>query len=205
MTFVLGLTGSIGMGKTATAAIFRRLGVPVYDADAAVHRLYAGAAAPLIEAALPGTVFDGAVDRAKLGAAVLGRPEQIERLEAIIHPLVRAEEEAFLRQARASGAPLAVLDIPLLLETGGAARCDAVLVVSAPADIQRKRVLARPGMTESKLDAILANQLPDAEKRGQAHFIVDTSRDRPSAESQVRSILASLAGRPGRTLRTVKD
>jgi dephospho-CoA kinase len=205
MTFVLGLTGSIGMGKTATAAIFRRLGVPVYDADAAVHRLYAGAAAPLIEAAFPGTVFDGAVDRAKLGAAVLGRPEQIERLEAIIHPLVRAEEEAFLRQARASGAPLAVLDIPLLLETGGAARCDAVLVVSAPADIQRKRVLARPGMTESKLDAILANQLPDAEKRGQAHFIVDTSRDRPSAESQVRSILASLAGRPGRTLRTVKD
>jgi dephospho-CoA kinase len=205
MTFVLGLTGSIGMGKTATAAIFQRLGVPVYDADAAVHRLYAGAAAPLIEAAFPGTVFDGAVDRAKLGAAVLGRPEQIERLEAIIHPLVRAEEEAFLRQARASGAPLAVLDIPLLLETGGAARCDAVLVVSAPADIQRKRVLARPGMTESKLDAILANQLPDAEKRGQAHFIVDTSRDRPSAESQVRSILASLAGRPGRTLRTVKD
>jgi dephospho-CoA kinase len=205
MTFVLGLTGSIGMGKTATAAIFRRLGVPVYDADAAVHRLYAGAAAPLIEAAFPGTVFDGAVDRAKLGAAVLGRPEQIERLEAIIHPLVRAEEEAFLRQARASGAPLAVLDIPLLLETGGAARCDAVLVVSAPSDIQRKRVLARPGMTESKLDAILANQLPDAEKRGQAHFIVDTSRDRPSAESQVRSILASLAGRPGRTLRTVKD
>jgi dephospho-CoA kinase len=205
MTFVLGLTGSIGMGKTATAAIFRRLGVPVYDADAAVHRLYAGAAAPLIEAAFPGTVFEGAVDRAKLGAAALGRPEQIERLEAIIHPLVRAEEEAFLRQARASGAPLAVLDIPLLLETGWAARCDAVLVVTAPADIQRKRVLARPGMTESKLDAILANQLPDAEKRGQAHFIVDTSRDRPSAESQVRSILASLAGRPGRTLRTAKD
>jgi dephospho-CoA kinase len=205
MTFVLGLTGSIGMGKTATAAIFQRLGVPVYDADAAVHRLYGGAAAPLIEAAFPGTVFDGAVDRVKLGAAVLGRPEEIERLEAIIHPLVRAEEEAFLRRAKALGAPLAVLDIPLLLETGGAARCDAVLVVTAPAEIQRKRVLARPGMTESKLDAILANQLPDAEKRGQAHFIVDTSRDRPSAESQVRSILASLAGRPGRTLRTVKD
>jgi dephospho-CoA kinase len=205
LTFVLGLTGSIGMGKSATAAMFRACDVPVHDADACVHALYAGAAAPLIEAAFPGTVVDGAVDRAKLGAAVLGRPEQIERLEAIIHPLVRAEEETFLRQAKASGAPLAVLDIPLLLETGGAARCDAVLVVTAPAEIQRKRVLARPGMTESKLDAILANQLPDAEKRGQAHFIVDTSRDRPSAESQVRSILASLAGRPGRTLRTVRD
>jgi dephospho-CoA kinase len=198
----LGLTGSIGMGKSATAAIFRRFGVPVYDADAAVHRLYAGAAAERIEANFPGTTRSGAVDRAKLGAAVLGCPERLAKLESIIHPLVRAEEAAFLRRAEASAAPLAVLDIPLLLETGGAARCDAVLVVTAPPEIQRERVLARPAMTLAKLDAILAKQLPDAEKRGQAHFVVDSSRGLHSAERQVRSILASLAGRPGRSPRS---
>ena len=205
MTFVLGLTGSIGMGKSATAALFRGRGVPVYDADAAVHRLYAGAAAPAIEAAFPGSVSEGAVDRGRLGAMVLGRPDRLAALEAIVHPLVRAEEKGFLRRMCAAGAPLAILDIPLLLETGGAARCDAVLVVTAPPEVQRERVLARPGMTPDKLDAILAKQLPDAEKRGQAHFIVDSSRGLHSAERQVRSILASLAGRPGRVLRPERE
>jgi dephospho-CoA kinase len=200
MTFVLGLTGSIGMGKSATAAIFRRLGVPVHDADASVHALYRGAAAPLIEAAFPGTVADGEVDRAKLGPLVIGQPERMRALEAIVHPLVRAEEEGFLQRARASGAALAVLDIPLLLETGGAARCDAVLVVTAPPHVQRQRVLARPGMSPEKFAAILAKQMPDAEKRAKAHFLVDTSRGFASAEAQLRSILASLAGRPGAVL-----
>ncbi|MFC4175294.1 dephospho-CoA kinase [Microvirga sp. GCM10011540] len=197
MTFVLGLTGSIGMGKSATAAIFRRLGVPVHDADAAVHDLYRGRAAPLIEKAFPGTVADGIVDRPKLGAAVLGDPQRMKALEAIVHPLVREEEEAFLRRVSAL-ASVAVLDIPLLLETGGEVRCDAVLVVTAPASVQRERVMARPGMTEEKFKAILLKQMPDADKRARAHFVLDTSRGFASAEAQARSILACLAGRPGR-------
>jgi dephospho-CoA kinase len=197
MTFVLGLTGSIGMGKSATAALFRRLGVPVHDADATVHRLYRGRAAPLIEKAFPGTVIDGAVDRARLGAAVLDKPERMKQLEAIVHPLVREEEESFLKRGAALS-PVAVLDIPLLFETGGEARCDAVLVVTAPAAVQRARVLARPGMTEAKFHAILARQMRDEDKRARAHFLVDTSRGFASAEAQVRSILACLAGRPGR-------
>lgn len=197
MTFVLGLTGSIGMGKSATAGIFRRLGVPVHDADAAVHRLYRGRAAPLVERAFPGTVIDGAVDRGRLGAAVLGDPARMRELEAIVHPLVREEEEAFLERASVL-APVAVLDIPLLFETGGETRCDAVLVVTAPAPVQRERVLARPGMSEEKFQSILSKQMPDAEKRARAHFLVDTSRGFISAEAQVRSVLACLAGRPGR-------
>ena len=201
MTFVLGLTGSIGMGKSATAAMFRRLGVPVHDADATVHRLYGGRAVAPIEAAFPGTVLEGVVDRGRLGAAVLDDPERLAVLEAIVHPLVRQEEEIFLGVARAAGAPLAVLDIPLLLETGGQTRCDAVLVVTAAPDVQRGRVLARPGMSEAKFAAILAKQMPDAEKRGQAHFRVDTDRGFASAEAQVRSIVTCLAGRPGRVLR----
>ncbi|HEX2509102.1 MAG TPA: dephospho-CoA kinase [Microvirga sp.] len=201
MTFVLGLTGSIGMGKSATAAMFRRFGVPVHDADEAVHRLYRGLAARLIEEAFPGTVSDGVVDRAKLAAAVLGDPERLGRLEAIIHPLVREEERSFLARAVAKGAPIAVLDIPLLLETAGDSRCDAVLVVTAPPHVQRTRVFARPGMTEQKFVVLLAKQMPDFEKRGQAHFLVDTGRGFASAEAQVRSILACLAGRPGRVLR----
>ncbi len=196
MTFVLGLTGSIGMGKSATADLFRKLGVPVHDADATVHRLYLGRAAPLIEQAFPGTVAEGAVDRARLGAAVLNSPERMKQLEAIVHPLVREEEEAFL--ARVSASPIAVLDIPLLFETGGETRCDAALVVTAPAEIQRQRVLARPGMTAEKFSAILTKQMPDADKRARAHFLVNTSRGFASAEAQVRSILACLAGRPGR-------
>jgi dephospho-CoA kinase len=197
MTFVLGLTGSIGMGKSATADLFRLLGVPVHDADATVHRLYRGRAAPLIEKAFPGTVTEGAVDRARLGAAVLDSPERMQQLEAIVHPLVREEEESFLKRLAAL-APVAVLDIPLLFETGGETRCDAVLVVTAPAAVQRDRVLARPGMTEAKFHAILARQMRDEDKRTRAHFLVDTSRGFSSAEAQVKSILACLAGRPGR-------
>jgi len=197
MTFVLGLTGSIGMGKSATADLFRRLGVPVHDADATVHRLYRGRAAAPIEKAFPGTVADGVVDRASLSAAVLNDPARMKQLEAIVHPLVREEEDAFLERVRASS-PIAVLDIPLLFETGGERRCDAILVVTAPLPVQRERVLARPGMTEDKFSAILAKQMPDAEKRARAHFLVDTGRDFASAEAQVRTILACLAGRPGR-------
>jgi dephospho-CoA kinase len=197
VTFVLGLTGSIGMGKSATADLFRRLGVPVHDADATVHKLYRGRAVPLIEKAFPGTVIEGAVDRAKLGAAVLDDPERLKKLEAIVHPLVREEEEKFLKKVSAL-APVAVLDIPLLFETGGEARCDATLVVTAPAAVQRARVLARPGMTQEKFHAILAKQMRDEDKRARAHFRVDTSRGFASAEAQVRSILACLAGRPGR-------
>ena len=200
MTFVLGLTGSIGMGKSATAAIFRRLGVPVHDADAAVHALYRGPAAPLIEEAFPGTVVDGVVDRAALGRVVLGAPERLNQLEHIVHPLVRAQEEGFLARAAARRASVAVLDIPLLLETGAEGRCDAVLVVTAPAAIQEQRVLARPDMTRDKFEAIRGKQMPDGDKRRRAHFLVDTGRGHAPAEAQVRGILAALAGRPGRVL-----
>jgi len=197
MTFVLGLTGSIGMGKSATADLFRRLGVPVHDADATVHRLYRGRAAAPIEKEFPGTVGGGIVDRTKLGAAVFNDSERMKRLEAIVHPLVREEEDNFLKRVSAL-APVAVLDIPLLFETGGERRCDAVLVVTAPSSVQRDRVLARPGMTEEKFSAILAKQMRDEDKRARAHFLVDTGRGFASAEAQVRSILACLAGRPGR-------
>ncbi len=199
MTFVLGLTGSIGMGKSATARMFRQLGAPVHDADAVVHDLYRGAAAPLIEAAFPGTTFNGEVDRAALSKVVLGDPGRLKQLEGIVHPLVRARRNEFLAEATAARAAVAVLDIPLLLETGGDADCDAVLVVTAPPEVQRARVLARAGMTGDKLAAILAQQMPDAEKRRRAHFLVDTGRGFAAAEAQVRDILRALAGRPGRT------
>ena len=197
MTFVLGLTGSIGMGKSATADLFRRLGVPVHDADATVHRLYRGRAAAPIEKEFPGTVSDGIVDRTKLGAAVFNDPERMKRLEAIVHPLVREEEDNFLKRL-ADLAPVAILDIPLLFETGGERRCDATLVVTAPSSVQRARVMGRPGMTEEKFSAILAKQMRDEDKRARAHFLVDTGRGFASAEAQVRSILTCLAGRPGR-------
>ncbi len=198
MSFVLGLTGSIGMGKSTTAAMFREHGVPVHDADAAVHALYRGKAAAPVAAAFPGVVEGGVVDRTRLAAAVFGRPEALRLLETVIHPLVRAEEAAFIARCRLAGRPLAVLDVPLLLETGGEARCDAVVVITAPAAVQRARVLARPGMTEEKLAAILARQMPDAGKRARAHFLVDTSRGLLAARRQVGSILNALAGRPGR-------
>jgi dephospho-CoA kinase len=191
---VLGLTGSIGMGKSTTAKMFREAGVPVHDSDETVHRLYAGKAAPLIEEAFPGTVRDGAVDRAQLAAQVLGRPDAMRKLEAIIHPLVRADADAFVARHRAAKAPLVVLDIPLLFETGGRSRVDKVVVVTAPAEVQRERVLARPGMTEEKLAAILASQVPDAEKRWQADFIIDSSQGLEAARAEVARIIADLTG-----------
>ena len=194
---VLGLTGSIGMGKSTTARMFADAGVPVHDSDEAVHRLYAGKAAPLVEAAFPGTPLAGVVERAKLGARVLGDAAALKRLEAIIHPLVRADADAFLDKHRTAGESIAVLDIPLLFETGGRNRVDKVVVVTAPAEIQRERVLARPGMTEEKLASILAKQVPDAEKRRQADFVVDTGRGLDAARVQVNAIIAELIGRGG--------
>ena len=192
---VLGLTGSIGMGKSTTARMFVAQGVPVHDSDEAVHRLYAGAAAPLVEAAFPGTTRDGVVDRALLAARILGDADAIRRVEAIVHPLVRADADAFLARARASGAPIAVLDIPLLFETGGRGRVDKIVVVTAPAEVQRQRVLARPGMTEEKFRAILARQVPDAEKRRLADFIVDSSQGMEAARDQVHAIVDALVDR----------
>lgn len=201
MTFVLGLTGSIGMGKSATAALFRAAGVGVHDADEAVHRLYRGAAAPLVEAAFPGTTLAGIVDRERLGAAVLGDAAALGRLERLIHPLVQQAERAFLAIAVARQASVVVLDIPLLFETAGQARCDAVVVVTAPAGMQRTRVFSRPGMTAEKFAAIRARQMPEADKRAGAHFLVDTSRGFDAASRQVRDILKAVAGRSGTAAR----
>src|SRR3954471_2064534 len=174
--FVLGLTGSLGMGKSTTARFFAEEGVPVHDADAVVHRLYEGEAAAAIEAAFPGTTAGGRVDRERLAASVLHAPAALKRLEAIVHPLVHAAEQRLLEHAEARGEKVAVLDIPLLFETGGDQRVDAVVVVSAPVELQQSRVLARLGMTKEKLEAVLRRQLPDAEKRRRADFVVDTSR-----------------------------
>jgi dephospho-CoA kinase len=191
--FILGLTGSIGMGKSTTARFFAEERVPVHDADAGVHALYAGEAAPAIEAAFPCTTADGKVDREKLARRVLGNPEAIARLEAIVHPLVARERERFLAEAERNGARVAVLDIPLLLETGGDKRCDAVVVVSAPPEVQRARAFERPDMTEEKFAGILARQMPDAEKRARADFIVDSGQGFDAARAQVREILARVA------------
>lgn len=190
---VLGLTGSIGMGKTTTARLFAEEGVPVHDADAAVHRLYDGEAGGLIEREFPGTTVAGRVDRTRLAGRVVGDPQALKRLEAIVHPLVRKSENAFLEDARRRGAPVVVLDIPLLFETGGDARVDAVVVVTTPAEVQRERVLARPGMTAEKFEALLAKQMPDAEKRRRADFIVDSGHGLEPARAQVRDILAKAA------------
>jgi dephospho-CoA kinase len=195
---VVGLTGSIGMGKSVTAGLFVDAGIPVYDADATVHRLYAGAAVPLVEAAFPGTTEAGRVDRALLSARLQDDAGAIAKLEAIVHPLVRDDEGAFLRENWARGARIVVLDVPLLFETGGEGRVDAVVVVSAPPLVQRARVLAREGMTAVKLELVLARQMPDAEKRRRAHFVVDTSRGIDSARRQVRGILRAVAAVPGR-------
>lgn len=194
---VLGLTGSIGMGKSTTAKMFTDAGVPVHDSDEAVHRLYAGQAAPLIEAAFPGTVKDGVVDRTELSRHVLGDAAALKKLEGIIHPLVRADANAFLERNRAAGTPIAVLDIPLLFETNGRGRVDKVVVVTAPADVQRERVLGRTGMTEQKFEAILAKQVPDAEKRKLADYIVDTGNGLDPARAAVQAIIAELTvGKP---------
>ncbi|MEJ6784166.1 dephospho-CoA kinase [Aminobacter sp. Piv2-1] len=194
---VLGLTGSIGMGKSTTAKMFAEAGVPVHDSDEAVHRLYAGEAAPLIEAAFPGTVLNGVVDRVELSRHVLGNAAALKKVEAIVHPLVRADANAFLERSRTAGAAIAVLDIPLLFETGGRGRVDKVVVVTAPAEVQRERVLARPGMTAEKFEAILAKQVPDAEKRKLADYIVDTGQGLEPARAAVQAIIDDLTvGKP---------
>ena len=193
---VLGLTGSIGMGKSTTARMFVDAGVPVYDADAAVHALYAGEAAPLIEAAFPGTVRDGVVDRNCLSTAVLGRDDAMRRLEAIVHPLVREDRLRFLAEQRAAGAPLVVLDIPLLFEGGGERDVDRTLVVTADPEIQRQRVLARPGMSEDRFRAVLARQMPDAEKRRRADYIIDSGLGMQPARDAVARIIGELTAKP---------
>ena len=195
---ILGLTGSIGMGKSTTAQLFAEAGVPVYDADAAVHRLYEGEAAPAIEAAFPGTTVDGKVDRTKLSAQVVHDPAAIRRLEQIVHPMLGASRQKFFHDAEQSGAPVAVVDVPLLFETGGEKRVDAVVVVTTTPEIQRQRILARDNMTSEKLDAILARQLPDAEKRRRADFVVDTSHGLDPVRTRIRDILVEAAKMPQR-------
>jgi dephospho-CoA kinase len=193
LPFVLCLTGSLGMGKTTAARYFAEAGVPVHDSDAVVHALYEGKAVSPIEQAFPGSTSGGKVDRAKLAAMVLNDRAALARLEAIVHPLVSESTDEFLADAKAKGASVVVLDVPLLFETDTHRRCDATVVVSAPAEIQRQRVLERPGMTEEKFSAILSKQLPDAEKRRRADFIVDSSKDYDHARAQVRDILRTVA------------
>jgi len=190
---VLGLTGSIGMGKSTTARFFAELGVPVLDSDAVVHALYEGEAVAAIDQAFPGASIDGRIDRAELSRRVLGNPSALRQLEAIVHPLVRQAQRRFLAEAERAGARVAVLDIPLLFETGADYNVDAVVVVTAPARIQRARVMERTAMTAAKLDALLQRQVPDAEKRRSADFIVDTSRGFDSARAQVRAILDAVS------------
>jgi dephospho-CoA kinase len=193
--FKLGLTGSIGMGKSATATMFRAAGVPVHDADVVVHRLYRGRAAPLIEAAFPGTAANGVVDRARLSNVLFEDESRLRTLERIVHPLVREERDKFL--AAHAQAPVVLLDIPLLFETGGEGDTDAIALVTAPEVVQRARVLGRPGMTEQKFQAILAKQMPDSEKRRRAHFLIETGFGFAHAERRVRAVLRAIAGRSG--------
>jgi dephospho-CoA kinase len=195
---ILGLTGSIGMGKSTTAKLFAEAGVPVYDADATVHTLYEGEAVPAIEAAFPGTTANGKVDRNKLSARVVHDPVAMKRLEGIVHPMLGASRQKFLRDAEQSGAPVAVVDVPLLYETGGEKRVDAVVVVTATLEIQHQRILARDNMTGEKLNAILARQLPDAEKRKRADFVVDTSHGLDPVRARIRDILVEAAKMPQR-------
>jgi len=190
---ILGLTGSIGMGKSTTAQLFAEEGVPVYDADAAVHVLYEGEAASAIEAAFPGTTVNGKVDRNRLSARVVNDPAAMKRLEEIVHPMLGASRQKFLQAAEQSGAPVAVVDVPLLFETGGEKRVDAVVVVTTTPEVQRERILARPNMTDEKLDAILARQMPDAEKRRRANFVVDTSHGLEHVRARIRDILDEAA------------
>ncbi|MGN6311552.1 MAG: dephospho-CoA kinase [Xanthobacteraceae bacterium] len=193
---ILGLTGSIGMGKSTTAKIFEEAGVPVYDADATVHRLYESEAVAAIEAAFPGTTVNGKVDRTLLSPRVVHDAEAMKRLESIVHPMLRAHHQKFLDDAETSGAPVAVVDVPLLYETGGESRVDAVVVVTTAPEVQRERILAREGMTPEKLDAILAKQLPDAEKRKRADFVVDTSHGLDPVRIRIREILEQVVKLP---------
>jgi dephospho-CoA kinase len=195
---ILGLTGSIGMGKSTTAKLFEDAGVPVYDADASVHQLYEGEAAPAIEAAFPGTTVDGKVDRNRLSAKVVHDAAAMKQLEQIVHPMLGASRRKFFDDAERSGAPVVVVDVPLLFETGGEKRVDAVVVVTTTPEIQRKRILARDNMNGEKLDAILARQLPDAEKRKRADFVVDTSHGLDPVRLRIRDILEQAAKMPRR-------
>lgn len=195
---IIGLTGSIGMGKSTTSDMFKTLGVPVISADETVHQLYSAEAAPLIEAAFPGTAPDGVVDRKILSEKLMAKPDDFKRLEAIIHPLVRAREQSFLKEAIARGEPMVLLDIPLLFETGTTDRVDVIVVVSCAPEIQRQRVLARPGMTEEKFEAILSRQTPDAEKRQRADHVIDTGKGLEAARQQVAKIVAELSSSTGK-------
>ena len=188
----VGLTGSIGMGKSTSAKLFAAAGIPVNDADAVVHDLYSGEAVPLVEAAFPGSTANGVVDRAELGRQLAADPSRFQRLEAIVHPLVRQREQVFLDRQIAAGADMVVLDIPLLFETGATERVDKIVVVSCDPQIQRQRVLARPGMTEEKFNMILSRQTPDAEKRARADYVIDTSRTIDAARDRVAEIIADL-------------
>lgn len=201
MMLVIGLTGSIGMGKTTAAKAFAANGIPVFDADAEVHRLYEGEAVPLIEEAFPGTISNGKVDRALLAAALMEDEQAMARLEAIVHPLVRAARQEFLTRHARVGADMAVLEIPLLFETGGDKQVDVSVVVTAPVEVQRARVLERPGMSEAKLDALLANQMGDEEKRERADFVVDTNRTIEETAAEIDRIVESLRGREGTAFR----
>ena len=193
----IGLTGSIGMGKSETAKMFARLGIPVYDADAAVHRLYdtGGAAVPVLEKEFPGVVRNGKVDREELSKRVVNNPEETERLQRLVYPLMAGERKKFMDDAIAKHADLVVFDIPRLFETGGHANMDAVVVCSAPGHVQRERVLARPGMTEEKFDFLLSRQMPDEEKRAKAHFVVVTDKGLDHAFEQVKMIVEELRAR----------
>lgn len=192
--YIVGLTGSIGMGKTETARMFARLGIPVFDADAAVHCLYepGGAAVHEVANAFPDCVMDGRVDRERLATRISREPDGLQRLERIVHPLVTKEQQAFMDRAAQDGADMVVLDVPLLYETGGHTRVDVVVVVSAPENVQRSRVLSRPGMTPEKLDQILARQIPDVDKRTRAHFVVETGKGFDHALEQVKQIVAAV-------------
>jgi dephospho-CoA kinase len=196
--FVLCLTGSLAMGKSTASRFFAEAGIPVHDSDAAVHALYEGEAVAAVEQAFPGSTANGKVDRTKLAAMVLNNSGALAKLEAIVHPLVSASTEKFLADTQARGAKVVVLDVPLLFEAELECRCDAVVVVSAPAEVQRRRALERPGMTEEKFAAILAKQLPDAEKRRRADFVLDSSKDFEHARTQVRDILEAVSKMPRR-------
>ncbi|MDP3692801.1 dephospho-CoA kinase [Bradyrhizobium sp.] len=195
---ILGLTGSIGMGKSTTAKLFAEAGVPVYDADATVHQLYEGEAASAVEAAFPGTTVDGKVDRQKLSARVVHDSAAMKRLEQIVHPMLGASRQKFFEEAERAGAPVTVVDVPLLYETGGEKRVDAVVVVTTSPENQRARIMARGTMTGEALDSILARQLPDAEKRRRADFVVDTSHGLDPVRAQIRDILQQVAKMPQR-------
>jgi dephospho-CoA kinase len=204
MMLVIGLTGSIGMGKSAAAQHFRSRGVPVCDADAEVHRLYEGSGVTAVAAAFPNAIRGGKVDRGLLAQEVAGHPEKLKRLEAIVHPMVVKAEIEFLREEERRGAKFAVLEIPLLFETGAEKRVDVTVVLSAPPEVQRARVLARPGMTIDKLEHLLRRQLPDAEKRARADFVVDSGTTVEDMQAQLDKILESLEGRKGRVMDTLR-